>query len=173
MIPESPVFMLGLPVIVFKALKLPKSNSVLKDFKYDWHRNICWIQSILLVIVHQPVLNSLWPSDAIWWHRSGSTLAQVMACCLTAPSHYLNQCWLIISKVQWQSPEGNLTRDASAINYYNQLENYLPKISFKSPRGQWVNVKIGLPNLEIQDLNDIKTTDIFVLAFYVYFDLVE
>ena len=38
--------------------------------------------------------SSLWPSDAIWW-QSGSTLAQVMACCLTAPSHYLNQCWLI------------------------------------------------------------------------------
>ena len=40
-------------------------------------------------------LNSMCPSDAIWRHRSGSTLAQVMACCLTAPSHYLNQCWLI------------------------------------------------------------------------------
>ena len=37
-------------------------------------------------------INSLWPSNAIYWHRSGSTLAQVMACCLTAPSHYLNQC---------------------------------------------------------------------------------
>ena len=36
--------------------------------------------------------NSLWPSDAIRWHRCGSTLAQVMAGCLTAPSHYLNQC---------------------------------------------------------------------------------
>ena len=31
------------------------------------------------------------PSDVIWWYRYGSTLAQVMACCLTAPSHYLNQ----------------------------------------------------------------------------------
>ena len=48
-------------------------------------------------------LNSLWPSDAIWWQISESTLAQVMACCLTAPSHYLNQCWLIISEVQWHS----------------------------------------------------------------------
>ena len=27
--------------------------------------------------------NSLWPSDTIWRHRSMSTLAQVMACCLT------------------------------------------------------------------------------------------
>ena len=43
-------------------------------------------------------VNSLRPSDAIWRHRSGSTLVQVMACCLTALSHYLNQCWLIISK---------------------------------------------------------------------------
>ena len=33
---------------------------------------------------------NLWPSDAIWRHKSGSTLAQVMACCLMAPSHYLN-----------------------------------------------------------------------------------
>ena len=47
--------------------------------------------------------NSLGPSDAIWRWRSWSTLVQVMACCLTAPSHYLNQCWLIISEVQWHS----------------------------------------------------------------------
>ena len=44
------------------------------------------------------IFYSLWPSDAIWRHRSGSTLGQVMACCLTAPSHYLTQCWLIISE---------------------------------------------------------------------------
>ena len=43
-------------------------------------------------------VNSLRPSDAIWQHGAGSTLVHVMACYLTAPSHYLNQCWLIISK---------------------------------------------------------------------------
>ena len=59
------------------------------------------------------VINSLRPSEAIWRQRTGSTLAQVMACCLMAPSHYLNQCWLIISKVLWLSWEGNFTRDAS------------------------------------------------------------
>ena len=42
-------------------------------------------------------LNSLWPRDSIRWHRSGSTLALVMACCLVATSNYQNQCWLIIS----------------------------------------------------------------------------
>ena len=42
------------------------------------------------------VINSLLPSDAIWQQRSRSTLAQVMACCLMAPSHYMKQCLLII-----------------------------------------------------------------------------
>ena len=43
--------------------------------------------------------NSWWPSDAIWQQGFRSTVVQVMACCLTAPSHYQNQCWLFIRKV--------------------------------------------------------------------------
>ena len=35
-------------------------------------------------------------SDAIWWHRSGSVLVQVITCCLVAPSHCLTQYWPII-----------------------------------------------------------------------------
>ena len=33
----------------------------------------------------------LWPGDATWPHtsRTGSTLVQVMACCLTAPNQSL------------------------------------------------------------------------------------
>ena len=54
-------------------------------------------------LTNKSLLHSLWPSDAMWRQRSGSTLAQVMACCLAAPSHYLNQCWLIISEVLWHS----------------------------------------------------------------------
>ena len=50
--------------------------------------------------------NPLWPNDVIWHHRIWSTLFQIMACCLMAPSHYLNQCWLIISDVFWHSPQG-------------------------------------------------------------------
>ena len=49
-------------------------------------------------------VNSLWPSDAIGHHKSGSSLAQVMVCCLMAPSHYLNKRWLLISDVWCQSP---------------------------------------------------------------------
>ena len=58
-----------------------------------------------------------WLIDAIWRHRSGSTLAQVMACCLRAPSSYLNQCWLIPNMVQWQSPKSYFTINTSAINF--------------------------------------------------------
>ena len=36
---------------------------------------------------------------ATWRYESGLTLAKVMAYCLTAPSHYLNQRWLIINKI--------------------------------------------------------------------------
>ena len=61
--------------------------------------------------------NSLGPTDAIWRWRSWSTLVQVMACCLTAPSHYLNQCWLIVSKVMWHSSEDIIVR---RFGYNNQ-----------------------------------------------------
>ena len=57
-----------------------------------------------------------------------------------ALSHYLNQYWLIISKVLWLSFQGNFTRDASIINHWNLFENYMSKISFIFPRGQWVNL---------------------------------
>ena len=96
--------------------------------------------------------NSLWPSDTIWRHKSGSTLAQVMACCLTAPSHYLNQYWLIISKIQWHPSESNFTRHTSAIIHWNKLKNYLSKILLKSRRGQWVKTYIFICLHHVADM---------------------
>ena len=85
-------------------------------------------------------VNSLGPSDAIRWQRSGSTLAQVMACCLTAPSHYLNQRWLIISGIHWDSSEGNFTKDTylghHSLKWAWKLHTYI--FFYKSPREQWV-----------------------------------
>ena len=82
------------------------------------------------------LFNSMRPSDAIWRHRSGSTLAQVMACCLTAPSHYLNQCWLI-SKVQWHSPEGNFARDTPVKSIvYVAAPGHAGKLVFGELRGK-------------------------------------
>ena len=49
--------------------------------------------------------------DVIWRHGTRSTLAQVMACCLSAPRQYLNQCWLIICAVPWDSSQGIIVDD--------------------------------------------------------------
>ena len=58
-----------------------------------------------------------------------------MACCLTAPSHYIKQCWLM---VLWYSPKSNFIGIVEGINLGNKLENYTFKIIFPSARGQWV-----------------------------------
>ena len=43
-------------------------------------------------------VNSSPPSAAYMLRWTGSALVQVMvACCCLAPSHYLNQCWLIVN----------------------------------------------------------------------------
>ena len=73
--------------------------------------------------------NSLLPSDATWWDRSGSTFTLVMACCLMAPSHYLNQFWLIISKVLWHSSKGHFTENTQGI--YRWYELKIMKITYR------------------------------------------
>ena len=86
------------PLCTDPVMALTKIGISLVSLGHTWGQVMCaahWNRGI--------AIKSLRPSDAIWQHRSGSTLAQVMAFCLTAPSHYLNQCLLIISEVQWQS----------------------------------------------------------------------
>ena len=48
-------------------------------------------------------------------HSSRSTLAH----CLTTPSHYLDQYWLITSTVLWHSPKEYFIRDT--INQWNEI----------------------------------------------------
>ena len=73
---------------------------------------------------------------------SWTTLAQVMACCLTAPSHYLNQCWLITRGVLWHTSESSFAGIAQGIDSGYEFEKDILKNIFKSPRGQWVNFKL-------------------------------
>ena len=70
--------------------------------------------------------NTLWPSDAISWQKSGSTLSHVMACCLMAQSHYLNHYWFPIIEVVWHSPEcsSNFTLSAQAATINGDFENH-------------------------------------------------
>ena len=69
---------------------------------------------------------------------SWSKLVQVMACCLMAPSHYLNQSWLTISEFLRHSPERNFTFDAQTNVLCNELENCTFRISAISPMCPWV-----------------------------------
>ena len=114
-------------------------------WEFSWYLSLIWVKIYdLISLSHMNPMgqwvNSLRPSDAIWWQGSRSTLVQVMACCLTAPSHYLNQCWLIISEVQWHSYQGNFTRIPQPSITKIRLTNYISKISFRIPWGQWDNV---------------------------------
>ena len=96
-----------------------------------FHVVICGMIFMCLGIKHMPaslVINSLWPADAIWLYLSGSTLAQIIACCLMTPSHYLNNCWLWISRVVWHSPESNFTVSAHVTIMYNEFENHIFKL---------------------------------------------
>ena len=62
-------------------------------------------------------------SDDIWWHKTGSTLAQVMALCLLiASNHYRNQCWPLISEVLWTSYDRNFS--VQATNLCNEFGNF-------------------------------------------------
>ena len=82
-----------------------------------WKHHIdALMQERLNSIANALELRLSYTNPLIWWHRSGSALALVMAWYLTAPSHYLNQCWLIIRCVLWHLPEISFTRNADELN---------------------------------------------------------
>ena len=84
-------------------------------------------------------INSLWPNDTIWRHRSWSTLAQVMACFPMAPSHHLNESWLLINEVLWHSLLRNGTVTAKLLFFIMQ-KKFTFEITVTS--GQWVNMLV-------------------------------
>ena len=79
----------------------------------------------------------------IWRQGSRSTLAQVMACGLMAPSHSLNQCWFITKGVLWHSPESNFIRGAYEVNLLCAFEDYTFKITTIS-QGPMRETHVGL-----------------------------
>ena len=95
-------------------LNLPRANEsiiaqIYMSTSYILHVHVfrlsCWLTESTIplcgeqrgVIAPWCTINSLWPSDTIWQQTSRAKLVQVpvMAWCLMAPSHYLNQCWFI------------------------------------------------------------------------------
>ena len=83
-------------------------------------------------------LNHVSKRGHIWQHSTGSTLTQVIACCLKAPSHYPDQCWLI-SKVPWHS-SGVIVIRYEDTNQVHKIEYYIFKITSRSPKHKCVTV---------------------------------
>ena len=77
-------------------------NNLVSASKGLIEKNYDNYMKIITMIMKEFLLffNLLWPSDNVWWHRSGSDLAQIMA------------WWLVISVVLWYSLEGNFTGKA-------------------------------------------------------------
>ena len=62
---------------------------------------------------------SLWNSNAL---------------CLTAPSHFLNQCLFFTSGVGWHSIDTNFAPDAEDIKLSNEFRIMLPTITYTPPK---------------------------------------
>ena len=84
-------------------------------------------------------LNPMWLSDAIWRQQFGSKFARVKVCCLMAPSHYLNQCCLIINEVLWHPAKTNFSVSAHETNLWNEFEKYTCETDSTSLNVQWFN----------------------------------
>ena len=53
-----------------------------------------------------------------------STLVQMRDCCLPTPSHYLNQCWILISEALRHLPDSNFSASAIATILHGNYWNY-------------------------------------------------
>ena len=62
-----------------------------------------------------------------------------MACGLTAPSHYLNQCWLLINVVPGHSPESYFTRMPEKLFSTISVKITLLKFPSRLPRANGIN----------------------------------
>ena len=94
------IFNMGIPI--------PVRGHIFIEMAPWYHNGLLFIMDVSIPGKIVSVLKwgpkSVWfnsgaPSDAIWCHKTWSTLVQVMAWWLMAPSHYLNQFCVIISTV--------------------------------------------------------------------------
>ena len=116
----------------------------------EWYWGVCGLN----------VFKPLWPRDNIWCHRTWATLIQVMACCLTAPSHYLIQ---LPSKRSIENHLSVISQDKrQPLIDKIYFENYLSKISFEFPRTSELTCFCQYPGAEIQEL--------FIMTVFAYFD---
>ena len=79
------------------------------------------------------VVNSLWPSDAIWHRSIWINTGLGMDPCLITPSHYLNQLWIVTQRCSHQR---NFIWRAWELNSEHAFGDFTFKITATSPRAQ-------------------------------------
>ena len=97
-------------------------------YLYMWNKSISYLAHLLVVL------------DG--YINLGSTLAEIMTWCQTAPSHHLNQSWLIFKGVLRHSSESNFTRGAQELNRLTCVWRLTFRNTTTFLRGQWV--RLGL-----------------------------
>ena len=105
------------------------------SLKHEFENFLCKGPAILFL---SQCVNSLWLYNAIWHYRTRSLSVQVISCCLTAPSRYLNNS---LTNHQWDLV--TIARQQFHMRYlWHQLSKLasklLQEISIMTPRGQWV-----------------------------------
>ena len=89
-------------------IKLPPNlNHKAAHIMTEKSEQFCINKSVVKLKGIHAGLDSLRPNDNIWHHGTWPKLIQVMACCLTAPSHYLSQRWLIVNLTLWNTFQWN------------------------------------------------------------------
>ena len=71
-----------------------------------------WINTSCEIIMNDYITQTKQSTTKPCAYLLGYTVALIIVCWLSTPSHYLNQCRLIISEAVWRSPEGNPTWNA-------------------------------------------------------------
>ena len=99
---------------------------------------LCWSH-------YDVLLNSSPPSAAYMGQWTASALVQIMASTYSVPSHYLNQCWVIVnwtlrSKLQW-----NINQNTNIFIQENASKNIVCETAAILSTGRWVKewVTIG------------------------------
>ena len=106
-------------------------------------------------------------SLVIPYQRSWSTLVQVMACCLAATNHYLNQCWLTCNRMLWHASQGNGYLNTQGINPQVVFEFTQPHLPGANELSNGMTLEFALTHL----LALIHLNIVIVITYLLWYNI--
>ena len=137
-----------------------------------WWRIQKYHTSIAKILKVYPLhIISLWPSDAIWWQWTGSTLTQVMACCLTAPSHSWTNvdfssvrfCGIHLRVLSWVDLKIPISKTRLK---FELLKSYSNSVGTNALTHSYVNVFDLSVNNSLASWKEFFVADVSCLTFF-------